>query len=56
MNETMSDTESPSSDLEIASSPMKTDVEKMTAVSHSSNLPVKVWASSRDKKLIVAFA
>jgi len=42
MNETVSDTESPSSDSEIASSPMKTDLEKMTAVSHSSNLPVKV--------------
>ena len=42
MNETVSDTESPSSDSEIASSSVKTDLEKMTAVSHSSNLPVKV--------------
>jgi hypothetical protein len=52
MNETVSDTESPSSDTETASSPVKTDPEKMTAVSHSNNLPVKVWISCRDKRLI----
>ncbi|XP_021920113.1 uncharacterized protein LOC110830044 [Zootermopsis nevadensis] len=41
MNETVSDTESPSSDTETASSPAKTDPEKIIAVSRSSALPVK---------------
>lgn len=41
MNETMSDTESPSSDMEAASSPVKTDPEK-TVVAQNSTLPVKV--------------
>jgi len=45
MNETASDTESPSSDTETASSPVKTDPEKMMAVPRNGTLPVKVWHS-----------
>ncbi|PSN35611.1 hypothetical protein C0J52_24479 [Blattella germanica] len=42
MNETVSDTESPSSDTETASSPLKGDTEKMASVPRSNTLPVKV--------------
>ena len=42
MNETVSDTESPSSDTETTSSPVKSDPDKPAVVSRGSTLPVKV--------------